>query len=615
MSAAEENALAKEESAWDGQTCSRDSTAASNASKELLVSLISELEISYDAVERLLSAIKEETFLPEDVRFRVEDINSYAESRVPEGTKTKYHDSLEGLVLFENQGTPLQSSLTPEGHIDPGAFLRSSSNNCSEKLLASLVEDGSLSIKGMRRIVVAIGNDTFKSRNLLLESLESLIFYPLHARQKEIFQNNCVLQVLGSAPTTPNVVVQRVIDLLKDIAIPSLATFMNGIAWMPGYVPGPSRAPSVEAQRTLKCLSLVHPSWTSMVYRALGKSFRVPDMPIIEHTSPWTTSIQNPIYGTWTQELDFVITTNRRESEDARRSFFVANICRRFPALKTIRVYFRRLEDAISSLKMLMSLDDLATLTIELEEDAFRVPDLGVMDPLNSLFETLAHLRQLRTLEIPLPRTQLQGLKIPPQIIPLTMNPNFQELRIFVKDLEASGRDWDPQVHYPTILVWTKQDDATEDAFGFKYLQLCQLPDSFRPFSDRDKNSLTFLHVVCTENVPWNPVEHDLKSFICLQKVEVISEMPFIEVILESMPRFLESLLILFPRTMEYSEVDKMLERYITSHRCPSLKQLRVARSYFKDKPYSFRKMKISSSIPLTAEACQERNIEYGAWF
>ncbi|KLO16248.1 hypothetical protein SCHPADRAFT_995222 [Schizopora paradoxa] len=580
----------REEDSLDGRRahslCS-DSTEARNTAKELLASLISAFELSYEAAEHILSAIKEESFTFEDVH--------YQELVVEDGDTS------------ENKKTGTQMSLA-----NSSAFLQRISNNRSEKLLASLVENGSLSVKGIGRILIAIRSGTFEAGDLTFESLESLVFHPLKIRQNVLFHNKRS-PLSGFTQSIPRIVLQELIDLLAAVVFPSTSSVDEGVVRvLPGSTFRPSRSSSDEAMRTLKCLALVHPSWTSMVYRALGKHLTVPYAYKNEQLSPWTAYIQNPRYGAWTKELAFIVTSNTLKSAGIRRSFFVANIHRRFPNLRTVHVHFYRLhEDATNTLKILTRLKMMTDLNIELGSSEQVPKKNDVSPPWSSFFETLARLPQLRTLQIPCCRNRIQGLKIPSDFIPLTTNRKFEKLRISVLNLEDTKRSRD----YPSLLVWVRQNDDAKDAFGLTTLQLCQLPNSFQTFSDMDKSTLTSLHVVCTEVVPWNREDHDLKSFTSLQKVEVVSEMPFIDVILKSMPRALESLLIVFPRTMEYSEVDKMLEGYIASRRFPSLKQLRVARSYFRDKPYAFRKMKISSSIPLTAAACQGRNIEYGAWF
>ena len=67
------------ESGMAGETPSQwqgDSKDASNASKEILSLLISEHQITYEAVDQILSGVKNKTFRTEDVKFRVEDLLS-----------------------------------------------------------------------------------------------------------------------------------------------------------------------------------------------------------------------------------------------------------------------------------------------------------------------------------------------------------------------------------------------------------------------------------------------------------------------------------------------------------------------------------------------------------
>ena len=56
------------------------SALTGNVAKELIVALINEVEISYEGVERLLSAVIDNKFNSFDVRFRVQDIDLYAVS-------------------------------------------------------------------------------------------------------------------------------------------------------------------------------------------------------------------------------------------------------------------------------------------------------------------------------------------------------------------------------------------------------------------------------------------------------------------------------------------------------------------------------------------------------
>ncbi|KLO16233.1 hypothetical protein SCHPADRAFT_219766 [Schizopora paradoxa] len=368
------------------------------------------------------------------------------------------------------------------------------------------------------------------------------------------------------------------------------------------------------ARSVLKCLALVHPSWTPVVYRALGKSLHAPLQLENRQRTPWTNLLQNPLYGTRTQELSFATATDMKKSDDVRRFVFISNIPHRFPNLKTMSITIYRInEDIAKSMETLIGLENLENLKVEL--GMFQdVPGLfDNIEKWTSIFDAIARFPRLHTFQIPYCSTGLQNCNIPPELAALTANRMFQKLQLCILFPDHPFKGPNPE-GYPTQAVWTRQGDDAEGAFGLTSLPVRWLPNSFRSFSDLNKRSLTFLHAICTEELSWNPVDHDLKSFVSLRKVEVISEMPYVEVILSSLPRAVESLSLAFPKTLKFSDVDKMLQSYITSDRSPSLKQLEVARLYFKDKLYTYRIMKISSSLLLTSAVCQERGIEHIAW-
>lgn len=568
---------------------------ASKASKDLFASLISEHEISYEAVEKLLSAIKGDTFTPEDVKFK----------------------GLNGSVLkdFPWHPRPCLPSAPSQARAEAdrlrriSSTLRSMAASHSEVLLASLVEDSSLSIGGFLRFLATIKGDTLELKGLNLESLESLIFHPIRMRQHALFEND---RSSVSTSTIPHIVVQALIDMLADI-LPSHNSFDERIASiLDGTAPQTLDIHVREAWRTLECMALVHPSWTSMVYPAMRRTLVVSPMREGERTSPWTFYIQNPLYGTWTQELVISITTGCRKFERPQRSFFLTNLHLRFPHLQMISIHFYRITEQFNdTLTILMGLKDLEELKIEVGQSSITEGALSRMP--KSTYELLARFPRLRSLYMPHCPTRLQGLELPSEFLPLTTKRTFQRLQLNIlsrRYYEDVGR---PQ--NPFELNWIRQDGDVEDAFGLTSVQLRELSRSFCSLSGTDRRSLTALYAQCTGEVPWNAVDHDLQHLTSLREVEVTSQSPSVEVILASMPPSVESFTIAFPRVVDFLDVDNLLKSYIASGRFPSLKLLRVVRLYFKDKPYTYRRMKIPSSIPSTSKVCRERNIEHSAWF
>ncbi|KLO16251.1 hypothetical protein SCHPADRAFT_995225 [Schizopora paradoxa] len=572
-----------------GHVCSRPS----NNSKELFVSLLSDHQISYEAVERILSGIKSEKFTLEDVKFPVEGI-------------------LDGSV-FDKFPTSTEPDSIAKTRADIGVFLISECINHSEEMLASLVGDELLSVEGFRHILAAASDDAMKTKDLKAETLDTLIFYPLQRRQQVLLEHD---HSSSSTPNFPHIVLQALIDSLAAIIIPFYLLVDECIVGIIEKAVNKSYTQSFEARRTLRCLALVHPSWTLTVYRALGRSLYVGRRYYDEVISPWTSKIQNPLYGLWTRELHFYLRKEHSESDKARYTFFIANVSRRFPLLQSVSIILDTInEDFLQCLKTLADLQELENLEIEFTPSDNRMyPFLSYLEENSeSMFEVLAQYRRLQTLHMPYWPYRLQEMKFPREFSPLTASREFRTLR-----LSSPCRTFNQPTfgsNYFNNLIWTRQDGASKDSFGLGILQLEQLPSSFRTLRDVDKNSLTTLHVECTEKVPWNLADHNMECFSSLRDVEFVSKVPFPENVLKSMPLTVESFLIAFPRTMDFFEVDRMLEKHVRRERFPKLKKLRAVRLYFNDKQYTYRRMKISSSIPLTSAACQTRNVEHSAWF
>ncbi|KLO16234.1 hypothetical protein SCHPADRAFT_219771 [Schizopora paradoxa] len=556
-----------------------DSSDASNTSKELFASLIVEREISFEAVERILLAIKGGTFLFEEVKFSAEGL------RIENVTQSTQTDA-ETQRIF-------------------GSYLQIVSLNPTEKLLALLVADASIFLKGMQRILLAVAADSLKTEELLSESMESLIFYRQKMRQRVLFESG---RSSAFTQTFPRFILEALVDLLADTATPLRLPAQECIVGILERGNKKLHMQARESRRILECLALVHPSWTTTVYRALGRSVFISRAYHHNGRSPWTYRLLNPVYGAWTRDLEFELGPEHFNSNKAQYYLFVKNIPHRFPNLRSISMACNQVEGEVfpETLKMLLKLQDLEDMEIE----------YGALFSYNlensaSIFETLALFPRLQTLRLVLWPSALDELKIPSELAPL-----ISTLRIRTLQLTAPrGRHFEDTLTSIPKLIWTRQIDDPKDAFSLTISQLDRLPRTFVSMSDRDKQSLTTLHVECTGETLWDPVLHNLEQFKSLRDVETVSKIPFSEVILESLPSSVESFLVAFPRTTSFSDVDQMLEKHISRGGLPSLKNLRVVRLYFDDKEYAYRRVKISSSIPLISVACQGRGIEYSAWF
>ncbi len=91
---------------------------------------------------------------------------------------------------------------------------------------------------------------------------------------------------------------------------------------------------------------------------------------------------------------------------------------------------------------------------------------------------------------------------------------------------------------------------------------------------------------------------------------------PFIEAVLDSLPRGLESLSIGVPPGTEFAAVDTLLKTYLAPNRFAHLKRLRLLRLRGEGVVLAngFNRTDAAVSIPLTASVCEDRNIECVIW-
>ncbi len=131
--------------------------------------------------------------------------------------------------------------------------------------------------------------------------------------------------------------------------------------------------------------------------------------------------------------------------------------------------------------------------------------------------------------------------------------------------------------------------------------------------------NLSILHIESVQR--WFPEVHDLSHCKALRELSVTTPETHVEAILNSTPPSLESLSLSISSTTTFSVVDKLLESRISSNLLPKLQKLRLLRLRGEGDPQAFinagafRRMKVASSTPLTAMACEVRHIEYVVWF
>ncbi|KLO16235.1 hypothetical protein SCHPADRAFT_938011 [Schizopora paradoxa] len=487
-------------------------------------------------------------------------------------------------------------------------------------MLASLVEDASLSLDGIQRIRQSITEGKLKTQDLKLESLESLVLHPLRIRQKTLRENECSF---AFTPSFPQFVLQALVDLLADIVNP---IHIPAEKYIVGFLQKDLQRPRLESNevpRILKSLALVHPSWTLTVYRAIGRSLSIPYC-YDEKRFPRTAKLLNPMFGTWTRRMSFCLGPDffKLESDRAPYYFFIASIHHRFPNLRSVEIIIKSFrfegEDLLNTLQSLSKLQDLENLKIECGKSENVTPTFlrAIQEHSSSFSGVLARFLRLRTLCMSYWFPSSQELKFPLEFAALTSNREFRTLQLSTPG-DVWQSDQDSESKYFRRLTWTRQNnnDYSMNAFGLNTLQLSHLPTSFRSLGNVDRRSLTTLQVEITGKVAWNFASHSLEHFESLRDVEIISKVPFRDAVLESMPSSVESLLVAFPRTMNFSDIDQMLKRHISIGGLPSLKHLRIARLYFDNKLYTYWRVKTSSSIPLTSVACRERGIEYSTWF
>ncbi|KLO16250.1 hypothetical protein SCHPADRAFT_995224 [Schizopora paradoxa] len=534
-------------------------------SDEFLVSLVEQYLLSYKGVERLLSEIKVGTFKSSDVDGDVTD-------------------------SMRSQRNPRPSQ--------------------SDILLVSLLNTNLSTLQGTKAITNSIMDGSFDSEEVNLDNADDILFGPLRDRQKALLEHERI-----PCSTVPNIVIQAVIDLLVDVAEQYLG---RRDKFGPDLFAECERSAHQirrnEVMCTLHHISLVHPSWTLKIYRALGKSLIIPMIIGEEQDAPWVTVLRNPAFGAWTRKIRITHKLRLPNFEITQRSFFLRKLAPRFPNLRMVTVIFYRIDEfALETLEAFQSLDSLETLKITNVKD-IRNHDASITSLPPTFIELFARLPKLRSLSLPYTHSHLQGVDIPQEFALLFANKKFKELHLEVLD----AKEGESGVSH---LIWVRQEDAghldTGGAFVLRSLGICRLPRDSpkRSIVGLDESSVIALHVKCTEALPWDGRIHDFRNFSALRDIEIVTAVPFTSIILASIPHSIESLSIAFPKSTNFADVDKWLTECIVAKQLPALKRLRIMRLYVKDAAYTYRKMKISSSIPSTASVCEERLIAYEVWF
>ncbi len=229
----------------------------------------------------------------------------------------------------------------------------------SDNVLGNLVDRRMMTFECLSALLNAIEIGTFDSKDVTFRRAEDMFIRPVNRRHRTLFNDERV-----STAGVPKVVLQSIIDVLSS-HMESYQKWRNTFAFdiFEKCDDISFLASFRSARSTLKRMSLVHPSWTLLVHRAIGRTLQVHEI----GDASWSACFHNPLYGPWTTDLTFRIRPHASASASDldRRSFFLEKLHTRFPHLRTVSMTFYHLSAELEAVVApLLSTLDLEHLVI-----------------------------------------------------------------------------------------------------------------------------------------------------------------------------------------------------------------------------------------------------------
>ncbi|KLO16246.1 hypothetical protein SCHPADRAFT_887879 [Schizopora paradoxa] len=522
--------------------------------------------------------------------------------------------------------TASSEDVTPTFLIDMvEKVLQASSPSESDKVLADLVNNRSLTYEGLTTLLQAIKNGGFDSKDVTIDQAEDVLLREVNKRYDTLMRNES-----ASTVKVPRIVIQGVIDILSDVM-----DFYD--SWKDKFISdtfdkfeGTLREErSMAAKSTLESMSLVHPSWTLMAYRALGQLMDVPVEKVEGRDSPWAWYLQNPLYGAWTRTLKFKAKFQISEFDAKQRSFFVSKLTLRFTHLRKLAISFSLFtEDFSDTIQLLFrsttSLEDISLLYDVTVPTGLQI---GIIEIPDAVIESLSHLPHLRKIRMSYSGNNILGMELPAQFEPLVSNLSLKELRVnFRTSLSPNGYELSALRNVSSML-WRRVGDHE---FALKGLRFANLrgwgrQTLVRETQRRQKQDrlAKFKHLVGKLTILdigtirlWETDEYEISHCEELRELSVYMMDPaeVMENFLNSIPRSLEQLTIMFSAEENISFVDRALGNCVLSGVLPKLRDVRVLRLHT-DRT-SFNNTRIMGQpgcahlAPLLSKFCEQKGIE-----